>query len=149
MKTPNERVPPAAHLKHEEQVALDALVKYNPVAKNPHIFNVIPNFLGGTLYLFELGEETADGREEEWCVIVKNGHPKVYYDYEQVLRGVVESRSLISEIFSPNVILAVISAIILLGSIAIYAMKGTVEEPFRGALTAVLGFWFGKSLPTK
>jgi hypothetical protein len=124
-------------------------VKYNPVAKNPRIFNIIPNFLGGTLYLIELADETSDGREEEWCVLVKNRYPKVYYDYEQMLRDIVEARSLISEIFSPNVILTIISAIILLGSIVVYIMKSTVEEPFRGALTAVLGFWFGKSLPTK
>jgi hypothetical protein len=145
-KTP--RKPLAGHFEKEEQIALEALQKYNPDAKNPHVFNIIPNFLDGTLCLIELGEADPHGDREEWCVLVKNGRGTVYYDYEQVLQGVVDSRSRIAEIFSSNVILAVISAVILAAAIGFYWAKGTLEEPFRGALTAVLGFWFGKSVPT-
>jgi hypothetical protein len=50
---------------------------------------------------------------------------------------------------SPDSVLALISVVILVAAIAIYATRGSVEEPFRAALSAVLGFWFGKSLPTK
>lgn len=82
-------------------------------------------------------------------MLVKKGRGTVYYDYEQVLQEVVGSRSLIAEVFSSNVILAVLSVVIVLAAIVIYATQRTVEEPFRGALTAVLGFWFGKSLPTQ
>ena len=139
---------PAAHFDKDEQLALDALIKYDPDAKNPRVYNVIPRFLGGTLCLVEHGDENEDGDREEWCVLVKHGRATVYYDYEQVLLGVVESRSFISEIFSTNVILAVLSALVVVAVIAMYAMHNTVEEPLRGALTAVLGFWFGRSVPT-
>jgi hypothetical protein len=147
--TPHKSSSAAVHFEKDEQVALNALLKYNPDAKNPQVFNVIPRFLGGTLCLVEHGEEDQYGDGEEWCVLVKNGRGTVYYDYEQVLQEVVGSRSLIAEVFSSNVILAVLSVVIVLAAIVIYATQRTVEEPFRGALTAVLGFWFGKSLPTQ
>jgi hypothetical protein len=146
-RSPRTR-PAAAHFDNEEQLALDALIKYNPDAKNPRVFNVIPHFLGGTLVLVEHGEADEEGNREEWCVLVKHGRATVYYDYEQVLLGVVESRSLISELFSSNVVLAAITALIVGAVIAIYLIRGTVEEPLRGALTVVLGFWFGKAVPT-
>ena len=65
--------PAAAHFDNEEQLALDALIKYNPDAKNPRVFNVIPHFLGGTLVLVEHGEEYQHGNREEWCILVKHG----------------------------------------------------------------------------
>lgn len=142
---------PPAHSEQEEEAALKALLKYNPEAVDPRVFNTIPNFLGGTLYLLEHGKVDEDGdREEEWLVLIRPGRPPaVYYDYEQLLQSVPEYRSRISQIVSPDSVLALISVVILVAVITIYAVRGTVEEPFRGALTAVLGFWFGKSLPTK
>jgi hypothetical protein len=144
IKKPDIAVVP--RLDEEEKAALNALLKYNPDAKDPHVFNTIPRFLGGTLYLIEFGEER-DNRREEWCVLVKNGRATVYYDYEYVLQSVAESRTLIDELFSSNVILAVISALILAGAFIAFYLKGSVDEPFRGAITAVLGFWFGKTAP--
>jgi hypothetical protein len=49
----------------------------------------------------EHGEEDQHGDREEWCMLVKNGRGKVYYDYSQVLQEVVESRSLIADAVRP------------------------------------------------
>jgi hypothetical protein len=141
-----QRRSPPVHSEQGEETALKALLKYNPDAINPRVFNTIPNFLGGTLYLLEHGKD----REEEWLVLIKPGRaPSVYYDYEQLLFSVPDYRSPFSQIVSPDSVLALLSALIVAAAIVIYATHGTVEEPFSAALSAVLGFWFGKSLPTK
>ena len=136
-------------LEKEEKLAVEALLKYNPAAINLHVFKTIPDFLGGTLFLLEHGIEDEEGdREEEWMVLIKQGRaPAVYYDYDQVLASIPEYRSRLSQIVSPDAILAFLSVVIVAAAIVIYATRGSVEEPFRAALSAVLEFWFGKSLP--
>jgi hypothetical protein len=131
----------------EEAIALAALRQYNPAVDNPNVFTKIPKFFGGTLYLVEFGPEGSE--KDEWSVLVKGGRAIVWYDYEQALQFAASARSTIQELTSASTVIGLVSIIVVVATIVIYVIKGSVEEPFRAALASVLGFWFGQVLPRR
>jgi hypothetical protein len=128
----------------EELAAVAAVKRYNKGAKNPRVIKTIPlQSAGGYVCLVEF--EDADNDEQHWPVVVRGWRADVYYDWEFAMVDAT-SRRWFFEFFSADVVLAILSFGILI-TVVIMFFKATnheVPQVFAGALTTVLGFWFGK-----
>jgi hypothetical protein len=131
-------------LSSEEKIAVAALKKYNPAAKNVNVWSTIPRCLGGSLVLIEFD----DPDENEWCVLVRRGRAVVYQDWEDVLKLIPDYRpSFVEQISYPQVVIAILTFVILTAAVIAFWQSGEVKEPFRAALASVIGFWLGRAAP--
>jgi hypothetical protein len=137
-----------------EEKAKKALANYNPEAKNLNVFDVILNFMGSTLVLIEFnhlkeGDRTY-GNSEEWAVLVDGINCTVYPDPHELFRRVPDYKpNWLQQISSSQFILFLLTTIIVVACIAAFFLYGKVDQPLSAALSSVLGFWLGRSLPQR
>jgi hypothetical protein len=126
-------------------IALREFARYNPAAERPNVWRKIRNYAGGTLCLVEFYYAGNEGRRQEWSVLVRGqDDANVFPDYEQALREASTWRSWLSNVSSPDVVVALLSFIIVISCIGIFLWQLKLDDPLRSALTLVVGFWFGK-----
>jgi hypothetical protein len=145
-KTPTPRSQPAPETSDKiEMIALREFAKYNPAAERPNIWRKMRNYAGGTLCLVEFYYAGDEGGRQEWSVLVRGeDDSNVFTDFEQALREASTWRSWLSNISSPEVVVALLSFIIVVSCIGIFIWYQKLDDPMRSALTLVVGFWFGK-----
>jgi hypothetical protein len=129
----------------EEQIARDALMRFNQEATNINIWNIIPDFLDGTMCLVEFD---SGGNRQMWSVFVKNGRGQVYMDWEEVFRVVAGHQRVprFSEwLTSREAVIAIISFFIVIASfVSLFMPNKDIGEWAKAPLGVVLGFWFGR-----
>lgn len=144
----------------EEGVAFKALQRYFPSAPKIEIYDDIPEYGDGTLFLAIASPGTdADGKIQgpyEYQVLVRNGKGVVYTDFSQTLRQGAREPHWLSRYVAPDAVLAAISFVVVGAGVAAWYRFGarpentTVITAISGAMTTVLGYWFGRmSAPSK
>ena len=143
---PKTDTPPTKTLTREEDIAVKALQKYNPEANDINVWSSIPGVLGGVVVLIEFN----DPDKNEWCVLVKGSRGVVYQEWEDILKQIPDYKpTFMSQISSPQFVIAVLTFAILAAGVAAYFITGDVKEPLRAGLASVIGFWLGRAVPPK
>lgn len=143
-------------------MAIEAIQRFDPRAVKINTYDEIRDYGGGTLVLAEFYNRPDPGKSKgdgpyEYQVLVKDGRGAVYQDWSQTLRQGSRGAEIISKMSSPDVVTAVLTFVLVAAYIALVgilplhadasqasAISKDASQALGGALTTVLGFWFGR-----
>jgi hypothetical protein len=130
--------------------AEEAIIRYDPLARDLNIYAVVPEFGGGVMMLAE-GNHASGGGKNEYFVHLKDGQEWVYTDYAMAMRAGSKQADVLTKVVSPEFVTAVLTIILVLGYLwyAFHRPAGTneaAEKVLTAALTTVIGFWFGRQV---
>jgi hypothetical protein len=134
-----------------KDIAIHAIKGDSPNAQNIVFQNETTNFIGGTLYTMRFN---TNGREEFWPVLVRDGVAKVYRDTFSVFPDVANyrpKRGLWEFLESQQGILGLLSLLIVIATLVAFFVErdATIVQFLQSPLSVVLGFWFGRGLPSR
>ncbi|TWF54900.1 hypothetical protein [Neorhizobium alkalisoli] len=137
-----------AILQAQQNLALQAISRYDPQAQQVNIYAIVPEFGGGVMMLAEFTNKSSNGQRHEYFVHVKDGTAWVYSDYAMAMRVGSKQADVIAKIVSADFVTAIVT-VMLVGSFIFLALdearaQTEATKMLATALTTVLGFWFGR-----
>ncbi|WP_238258129.1 hypothetical protein [Methylorubrum podarium] len=124
------------------QAALQALLSHHRDAKNAKVYKSVRYGLNGRIYLIEF--QHADGSSGEWAIWSDGRTSYVSRDIEQLSDFVSSHPSIWERISDPGFVSAFIAMFMIVFITILYAGKTEVNQVLTGAMTLVLGFYFGR-----
>jgi hypothetical protein len=116
-------------------------------AERIKVWKTIPNFLDGTLVLVEYYDPN---NYRDCCILVRGERGNIYEHWEDVMSLVSDYRPrFLVQLSTPAVVIMLLTLAIVVTCCAVYIIKADVPEPFRAALSAVIGYWLGQSVPVR
>jgi hypothetical protein len=136
----------------EELAVYEAIGVRTPSAKNPRIVHS-HSFMGGRLYVVHF-EQTMDEEERQsanW--VFRRGGVCEAFGFEKDLISSVDrfyKRPVAEFIFDPETIAGILALGITVAIVVMYySGRGDVPSALSAALTAILGFYFGRAKSKK